>query len=174
MQLLALVLVWPALLLVLAVLFVSLGNLNYVLVIPAFIVMLILISVFNDGKDNNLGDQSFHAGDLEKIRRGVITFSIGIFFPLFVRYFLTSFYPSSKVITLVIAMLIAFGVLTWGIFIHQNKALKYANLIGGILAVCYLYAELWNMGQLAQVAGAATGLVAAAAISIIKLKDKLV
>ncbi len=74
---------------------------------------------------------------------------------------------------MIVALIFSFGVFLWGLFVKGNRVLTYANVMGGAFAIVYLYFELWNLGQLAQVVAAASGLIIAVTVAIIKFRDKL-
>jgi hypothetical protein len=59
----------------------------------------------------------------------------------------------------------------WGLFIKNHKVLRYANVVGGGFIVLYVYAQLWQLGELHRIIAAAIGLTAAVVVSIIKLKE---
>ena len=74
---------------------------------------------------------------------------------------------------MILGLIVGFGVLVWGMFLKNNRVLTYANILGGIFVIVYLYFQLWSLGQLAQVIASAFGLVVAVAISIVKFREKL-
>jgi hypothetical protein len=171
MELLAFVLLWPLLLLVLSVLFLSSWDVGGgFLLFP----MLIVFIIMTFGLKNCLGNPNgtSEPENLDALRRGIVAFSMGLLLPVWVRYFLVA--ANDHLAAIVISLAFGFGILMWGMFLKGYKVLTYANIMGGAFTIIYVYFELWNLGQLAQVVGAAFGLVAAVAIAAIKFRDKLV
>jgi len=173
MELLALVFVWPLLLLVLGIVFISTSDVaGLTLVVPAVVVFLIFIF----GLTGRLGEADASAGnaaeDLDHTRRSTVSFSIALLLPIFVKYLLAT--TQNSLAGMILGLVVGFGVLVWGMFLKNNKVLSYANVLGGIFVIVYLYFQLGTLGQLAQVIAAAFGLIVAVAISIIKFREKLV
>ena len=172
MELLGLVFLWPLLFLVLGVVFISTSDAaGFGLILPA----LVVFGIFMFGLTGKLGEERGHkvdgVGNLDHARRGIISFSIALLLPIFVKYLLAI--TGSDLPGMILGLILGFGTLVWGMFLKNNRVLSYANILGGLLAIVYLYFQLSTLGQLAQVVAAAFGLVVAVIISIIKFKDKL-
>ena len=170
MELLAVVLLWPLLILVLAVVVLS----GYTVGGGSFaFLMIVVFFILAFGIKGKLGNPStaFEADSLDAFRRGIVAFSVGLLLPMWVKYLLSA--SNNNLIAIIVGLIVGFGVLTWGMFIKDYKVLTYANIIGGVLIVAYLYFQLWNLGPLAQVVGAAFGLVVAVTIAAVKLREKL-
>ena len=172
MDLLALVLVWPLLVLTLGIVFVSASDVASSTLFPIFIVLF----VFAFGASKNLGGApKTTTNGLEQLdwfRRAAVAFSIALLLPVFVKYLLNL--TQNSLATIILGLMLGFGVLLWGMFLKGNKVLTYANISGGFLIITYLYFQLWSLGQLAQIIAAAFGLVIATTISIIKFREKLI
>ena len=172
MEVLALVLVWPLLLLAMGFVFVSAFDVAGVaLMIP----IIVLIVIFLFGLTGKLGEakkeKSDTVGDLDHTRRGVVALAIALLLPIFVKYLLAM--TENNLATIIMGLILGFGVLVWGMFLKNNKVLTYANVFGGAFIIIYLYIQLWSLGQLAQIIASAFGLVAAVAISVVKFREKL-
>jgi hypothetical protein len=100
-----------------------------------------------------------------------VGFSIALLLPIFIKYLLEL--TQNNLGSIIIGLILGFGVLVWGMFLKGNKVLTYANVLGGIFIIVYLYFQLWSLGQLAQIIASAFGLVAAVLISVIKFREKL-
>jgi hypothetical protein len=176
MEILGLVLLWPLLVLVVGLAFISASSVsNAIIVLPVFVVFLIFVF----GLQGKLGTGEVPHGavttqteDLDKARRGVVAFSIALFLPIFVKYLLSV--SGGDLTAMILALVFGFAILIWGMFVKDNRVLTYANIIGGAFVIIYLYFQLWSLGQLAQVIATAFGLVVAVAISIIKFREKLI
>lgn len=175
MEILGLVLLWPLLVILVGLAFISASSVwTGLMVLPVFIVLL----VFLFGLQGKLGAGEFQRGaaidrqeDLDKTRRGVVAFSIALFLPIFVKYLLVV--SGNDLTAMILALVFGFAILIWGMFVKNNRVLTYANIVGGAFVIVYLYFQIWTLGQLAQVVATAFGLVVAVAISIIKFRDKL-
>ena len=172
MELLALVFVWPLLILVLGVVFISTSDAAGMgLVVPAIIVF----CVFLFGLAGRLGEDKKTEvdtiGDVDHARRGSVAFSIALLLPIFVKYLLAT--TNNNLGAMILGLVVGFGVLVWGMFLKGNRVLTYANILGGIFVIVYLYFQLWTLGQLAQVIAAAFGLIVAVVIAVVKFREKL-
>ena len=172
MELLALVFVWPLLILTLGIVFISASDVAGMgLIVPVVVVFLIFLF----GLTGRLGEEKYSAGDTVKeadhTRRGSIAFSIALLLPIFIKYLLAT--TDNSLLAMILGLIVGFGVLVWGMFLKNNRVLTYANILGGIFVIVYLYFQLWSLGQLAQVIASAFGLVVAVAISIVKFREKL-
>lgn len=172
MELLALVLVWPLIILVLGVVFVSTSDVaGFSLVVPA----LVIFCIFLFGLVGRLGEEKKTEvegiGDVDHARRGSISFSIALLLPIFVKYLLAT--TNNNLGAMILGLIVGFGVLVWGMFIRNNRVLSYANILGGIFVIVYLYFQLWSLGQFAQVVAAAFGLIVAVVIAVVKFREKL-
>lgn len=173
MEILGLVLLWPLLVLVVGLVFISATSVwTGLMVLPVFVALVFFLF----GLQDRLGAGAVPAGvsqaeDLDKSRRGVVAFSIALFLPVFVKYLLIV--SGNDLTAMILALVFGFAILVWGMFIRGNHVLSYANIVGGALVIIYLYFQIWTLGQLAQVVATAFGLVAAVAISVIKFRDKL-
>jgi hypothetical protein len=172
MEILALVLIWPLLLLTIGVVFVSASDAAGVAVVFP---MIILLVIFLFGLTGKLGEakkaETGGVEDFDHTRRAVVSFSIALLLPIFVKYLLAM--TQDNLATIILGLVLGFGVLVWGMFQKGNKALTYANVLGGIFVIVYLYFQLWSLGQLAQIIASAFGLVAAIVISLVKFREKL-
>ena len=89
MELLALVFVWPLLILTLGIVFISASDVAGMgLIVPVVVVFLIFLF----GLTGRLGEEKYSAGDTVKeadhTRRGSIAFSIALLLPIFIKYLL--------------------------------------------------------------------------------------
>lgn len=170
MELLAVALLWPLLLLLVGFVFISGWNISGLLILP--IVVIFFIFAFGGnvrlGSAPGIGDER---QQLDRTRRGMVAFSIALLLPMFVEYLLKV--SGNNLPTMILALVFGFGAVIWGMFIRHNKVLAYANITGGALTIVYLYFQLWSLGQLAQIVATAFGLVVAIVISVIKFRDKL-
>ena len=172
MELLTLVVVWPLLVLALGIVFVAGSDVSgSFLIFP----MVLLLFLFMFGLSANMGGLPKGKGDesdeLDRARRGAIAFSIALLLPVFVKYLLDM--TQDNLGAMIGGLVLGFGVLVWGMFQKGNRVLSYANVMGGIFVIVYLYIHLWDLGQLAQVIATASGLVMAIVISIVKFREKL-
>lgn len=170
MEMLGLVLLWPLLILVIGLVFLSAtSTAGGFIILP----LIVVFCIFAFGFKDQLGatKSTVPGEELDQTRRGVVAFSIALFLPIFVKYLLSV--SGGDLPAMIIGLIFGFGILIWGMFIKDNHVLAYANITGGILTVIYLYFQLWSLGQLAQVVATAFGLVVAVAVSIIKFRDKL-
>lgn len=175
MEILALLLIWPFLILALGLVFVA-GTGSGAGIFPAFsgffwtvLIIILLILYFRNRKhfiQQSAGQQ------LEFVRKLLVTFSIALLIPIFLRYLTGSLNHSLLVI--LIGLLAAFGLILWTLTARVSWVLLYANIGGAVLALLYLYQELWQLGDLARILAAAFGLIIAVVIAVVKLKDKLV
>jgi hypothetical protein len=171
MEILAAALLWPFLLLLVGFVFVFGSSISGMFLFPMALAFLVIVF----GMRNELGGDSRAtdaANDLDKIRRGAVVFSIILLLPMFTKYLLAA--SSDSLLMMILGLLFGFGVIVWGMLMKNNKVLSSANVVGGVLTIIYLYFQLWNLGQLAQVIATAFGLVAAVVISVIKFRDKLI
>lgn len=170
MELLAVALLWPFLILLVGFVFISGWNISGLLMLPIIIVFFVFAFGLNIkmGGGSNLGDER---QQLDRVRRGMVAFSIAMLLPMFVEYLINV--SGSNLTTMILALIIGFGAVIWGMFIRHNKVLMYANIVGGAFTIIYLYFQLWNLGQLAQIIATAFGLVVAIIISVVKFRDKL-
>jgi hypothetical protein len=171
MEVLFLVMLWPLLVLTLGIVFISVNDLSGMFLLPAALVFLVVAFGMRD-RFGLTGGVKSEKEELDEVRGGSIAFSIGLLIPIFIKYFLEAF--KTSLLSFVICILLGFGVLVWGMFVKNYKIIKYANVIGGIISIVYLYSKLWSMGQLAQIIGSAAGLIIAVLVSVLKFKEKLV
>lgn len=138
----------------------------------AFWWVLLLVVLVVMGRKNKLSGKPQTAYEqLETTRQFAIIASIALLLPIFVRYLFKVF--DSGLPAAILGLMLGFGVAAWGMFIKGHKAVTYGNIIGGAIIILYVYAQLWNMGDVARIIAAAFGLGAAVVVSVIKLKDKL-
>jgi hypothetical protein len=172
MELLAILFIWPFLILAFGLVFITFNDLSsggfWFIILGLLFIAGMLVRERN--KETQSGPVS-PAQQLATLRRLVITFSIALLIPVFTRYLFETFDKSLFVI--IIGLILAFGVTIWGMFIKSNQVLLYSNIIGGALTLVYVYSQLWELGGGARVIAAAFGLIVAVLISVIKLKDKL-
>jgi hypothetical protein len=171
MELLALVIVWPLLLLITGLVFISASNVSSVLIMfPLVVVLLVFLFRLNQ-QLGGTAEVKTELEDLDHARRGVIAFSIALLLPIFIKYMLAV--SGNTLPIIILGLIFGFGSLVWGMFIKGNKVLSYANITGGGLVIIYLYFQLWSLGQLAQIVAAAFGLVFAIVVSVVKFREKL-
>ncbi len=180
MEVLALAFIWPFLVLALGLTFITFtdwggfGHFGWFggwffwpfLIILGFF---ILPSIFSRAR--KAGEHKSAAGQLATVRRGVIAISIALLLPTFVRYLVDSL--NSSLIAVILALMVGFGFIVWGIFMKNRHSLMYGNIVGGSLAIFYAYSHIWNLGELPRIEAAAVGLVIAVIVAVLKLKDKL-
>ncbi len=169
MEVLAFVLAWPLLILVFGVVLIALSDIGFLpfLIWPIAIILLI-VGLNNAKKSMGAGGDT---EKLENLRRWIVVLSISAFLPLLMRYLLLA---SMESLVILIAGLVAgFALIIWGMFVKNHQVLTRANVIGGGITIVYLYFQLWQLGEIARIIGAASGLVIAVLISVIKLRDRL-
>ncbi len=170
MEFLALVFLWPLLVLTVGVVIVSGFDAGGV---GLAMIAVLIFCVFLVGLRDHLGNPKGATPEEEAdgVRRSIVAFSIGLLVPIWMSYLLAAM--QDGIAGIIVGLLIGFGVLTWGMLLRGNKVITGANILGGGLAIVYLYMQLWQLGQLAQVIGAAFGLLMAVIISVIKFREKL-
>lgn len=170
MELLALALLWPFLMLLVGFVFLSGWSISGLLIVPIVVAFFVFAFGMNVklGGGSDLGDEK---QQLDRVRRGLIAFSIALLLPMFIEYLIKV--SGNNLPTMILALVFGFGAVIWGMFIKHNKVLAYANITGGAFAIIYLYFQLWSLGQLAQIVATAFGLVVAIVISVVKFHDKL-
>lgn len=173
MEILGLVLLWPLLILVIGLAFISVSSVwTGLMVFPVFVVLLIfLVGLKGSFGETTIKGTATPGADLDRTRRSIIAFSIALFLPIFVKYLLSV--SGGDLPAMILGLVFGFAILIWGMFVKDNRVLNYANIVGGAFVIIYLYFQLWSLGQLAQVVATAFGLVVAVVISIIKFRDKL-
>ena len=174
MELIALLFLWPFLILAFGLLFITFNDTlagGFWLVLLGLFLVWIMISR-NKNRQAAQKIEVTAAEELENLRQIIMTISISLLIPIFLRYLFVSFNKSLPVI--ILGLIIGFGLAIWGMFIKSNKVLMYSNIAGGTLAIIYVYLQLWNLGGLTRVVAAAFGLIVAVAVASIKFKDKLV
>ncbi|HEX5429944.1 MAG TPA: hypothetical protein VFX17_02575 [Patescibacteria group bacterium] len=176
MGIIAILFLWPFLIIALGLVFVAFGSLfniglAWLFIFLALILLFILISQQNNHHFASTKTRMTSWEELHVLREMVITMSISLLIPIFTRYLLDSFHKN--LISVIAGLIIGFSLTTWGMFIKNNKVLMYSNIFGGSLTIIYVYVQLWELGSLARVIAAAFGLIAAVTISTIKLKEKL-
>lgn len=174
MEILTIIFIWPFLMLAAGLVFVAFYDIFPVGPVGlgfswAFIILLLIV-VFRSRKGEKGKPKSEHE-QLEKLRKFVVIFSISLLIPIFMRYLVDAF--NESLVIVVVGLAIAFGLIGWGIFAKKGTVIMYSNIIGGALALFYLYTQLWDLGDLTRIIAAAFGLLVAVVISVIKLKDKL-
>jgi hypothetical protein len=174
MELLAIIFLWPFIILAAGLVFVvfydvvdSSGAIFWWLPFLMFFALLIMKKSFTEKKTKEMNQDE----QVNLLRKMLAVFSISLLFPIFIRYMLSAF--NEVLPAFIIGLIIGFGFLVWGIFVKNHKTIMYSNIIGGALTLLYLYSRLWDLGEGARVAAAAFGLVVAVTIAFIKLKDKL-
>lgn len=170
MEILALAFLWPVLIFVVGFVFISSWSVSGgFLLMPAILLFVILIF----GVKNRLGEIGVTQDlkDLDRMRRGIAAFSIALLLPIFVKYLLAV--SGNNLSTVILGLVLGFGVVIWGMFMKRNKVLTYASLMGGAFVIIYLYGQLWTLGEFAQIVATAFGLAVAVAISVVKFREKL-
>jgi hypothetical protein len=174
MELLAFVFVWPFLILVLGLVFISLfdviggGAFSGLLFWPVVIIGgIILLNLRGKASKQALSMSQ----QLEQLRRGVVALSITLLIPVLVRYIILASTESFGGI--MIGLVLGFLVLGLGMLISGHKVLSQASVAGGALTLVYTYGQLWQLGAGARIVAAGFGLIVAVGIAIIKLRDRL-
>lgn len=172
MEILALVLLWPLITLMLGLVFVSSWDVasSFLFLIIIFF-LVIIFGLKNKWTGTEKGIKLTEQESLEGVRRGATAFSIALLLPIFMQYLLRV--SDESLLMIVAGLVISFGILTWGMFIKNNKVLTYANIIGGALSLVYLYVQLWSLGDLPRIIATAIGLLIAITISIVRFREKL-
>jgi len=173
MYILTLILLWPLIFFTTGLVFVAFLNLfKGGFAFSSFLILLIIIhSFFQEKKLKESPKELSALEQLESTRRTLLIFSTSLLFPIFIRYLIESF--DKSLIVVILGLIIGFTLLVWGMFINHNQVIMYSNIIGGVLAITYLYSQLWALGELARIIATGFGLTVAVAVSIVKLKDKL-
>jgi|GEM_PF-814326 len=173
MEPLSFVFIWPFIVFILGLLYVSASSwasfLGVYLLIMIFLAILILIKKSNDAVKVKGEDSAF--ARLDNFRRSLVSVSVAFLLPIFVRYLVEGF--DKTLVVIILGLVVGFGFTLWGMFAKSNKVLVYGNLFGGTLVLIYIYSQLWQLGDLPRIIAAAFGLAVAVVVSIIKLKDKL-
>jgi hypothetical protein len=171
MEILAFIFIWPFLILAVGLALIALVDIALLsslwVVVPAIVLIWLMLRSRTSPMDKALTPIQ----QLELLRANSMIFSIGLLLPIFVRYLMVA--AEFSLFSIILTLALGFGAAVWGMFIHNNRVLKYSNLLGGALTIAYAYSQLWSLGDLARIIAAAFGLLAAVAVSIIKLKDKL-
>lgn len=172
MDALIFVLIWPLLVFVLGVAFISLGDLSLggwwllILVIGYFILMPFRAAVRKETSSTG------NIGQLEVLRQMIITFALALLAPVFIKYLIEALHTSLAAI--IGGLIFGFALVVWGVFTRNNKALSWGNIGGGALVIIYVYSQIWQLGELARVYATGFGLAVAVVVSIIKLKSRLI
>jgi hypothetical protein len=177
MEILMFVLIWPFLILVAGLVFISAGDILFfdsgdfsgMAIARLILAALFLWLIFGHRKKDNPGTIY---EQLEELKRIIITASIAFLFPILMQYVVSGF--NSSIGVMIVGLLAAFGAITVGMFIKNNYIIATSSIFGGALALVYLYSQLWQLGDGARIVAAAFGLVMAVGLSIAKLKDRLV
>lgn len=175
MDLLSFIFIWPFLIFVLGLLYVSAndwGNMSFFgifILMLSFLAVSILVKKDSDVAKANGEDSTIT--QLDNLRRSLVSVSIALLLPIFVRYLVEGF--AKELWVIILGLIVGFGFTVWGMFAKNNKVLIYGNILGGALVLIYIYFQLWQLGDLSRIIAAAFGLIVAVIVSIIKLKDKL-
>jgi len=116
MELLGLIIVFPILLLVLGLVFISLTNLSFFWFLPALLLFVVLIGSMR-GSANKGGDLE----GIDHFRKSIVVFSISLFLPILMKYVLDIF--GSVLPVIIFGLLFGFGLVIWGIFIKKSFSL---------------------------------------------------
>jgi len=108
---------------------------------------------------------------LAMFRNWVITLSIAVILPIFIKYIVSALNGSFGAVLM--GLVIGFVIILWGMFLKVNSVIMYGNLFGGALILVYIFFQLGNLGEGARIFAAAIGLVFAIFVAVFKLKDKL-
>ncbi|HNP75487.1 MAG TPA: hypothetical protein PKL09_03980 [bacterium] len=170
MEIAALILIWPFILLTAGLVFAAFYDVFPsglgLFWLPALVIFILLVRSRNKAsEDMVLSKQIF------LLKKFLTTFSIAMLFPIFTRYLVGSFDNSLPVI--IVGLIIGFALIIWGMFMERNKTIVYSNIIGGAIVLVYIFIKIWELGEGARIIAASFGLLVAVAVSIIKLKDKL-
>jgi hypothetical protein len=171
MELLALLFIWPFLILAFGLVFIAFEDLSLGGGLLVFFFAMLAVLVILARTRNNSRLVHDNMAQLKELRRIVVITSIAALLPIFLRYLFDSFEHSLPVI--LAGLLIGFGFMLWGMFVKNHRVIMYSSLVGGALSIVYVYVQLWELGGFARVAAAAFGLVVAVVVSTIKLKEKL-
>ena len=172
MRTLAFVILWPFLIFAIAVSFIAFSDLDF----TGWWVILLVISLFliSPFKKTVVGDRPVISPteQLEVIRQSAVTFALALLAPVFIRYLIETFHTSLAAV--IGGLIYGFALVVWGMFIKNNRAIAWGNIVGGALTLLYVYSQLWQLGELARVYAAGFGLVVAVAVSVIKLRKRLI
>ena len=174
MDLLALIFIWPFLILAVGLVFIAIGDVSHLgtwgfsfwPIWPVVLGALIILwpKLKQAGKEGT-------AVELALFRTWMLVFSIALLLPIFTRYLVETF--STSLVSIIAALIFGFAVVVGGIFMRTRKVLMYGNIVGGALSILWVYSQLWSLGELPRVIAAGFGLAIAVVVAVIKLKDKL-
>ncbi|MFH1112170.1 MAG: hypothetical protein V1712_03865 [Patescibacteria group bacterium] len=176
MNILAMIFIWPFIILTAGLVFVTLSDIFYggiwqFLWWPfAFIIVGIFLTSKKKSKGKSKEESNYQ--QLYLLRRSLVIFSIALLFPVFIRYMVDAFQETLWII--IFGLLLSFGFLVWGLFVKRHSAIMLSNITGGAIALFYLYMQIWNLGEGPRIIAAGLGLLLAVTISVIKLREKLV
>ncbi|MDP3986172.1 MAG: hypothetical protein Q8P77_01950 [Candidatus Veblenbacteria bacterium] len=181
MGIFTIIFLWPFMVLAAGLVFVVFGDLfdsggffpfRLFFSFPALVVFVVALLMIRSraAKLAQESGQEVSVYQMYMIRRAMLIFSIAILFPTFIRYLVDSMDKNLAVI--ILALLLAFSFIVWGIFAKSHTTIMYGNIIGGAIALFYLYIQLWDLGEGPRIIAAAFGLAVAVAVSIIKLRER--
>lgn len=174
MELLAVIFLWPFIILAAGLVFIVVSDIfPFGLALAWIMGIFILGAVISSLSKTHIGTKEENSAlQIFKLRRTLVTFSIALLFPVFIRYLADAFLSVLPII--ILCLLLTFGFLVWGLFVRQHRTIMIANMVGGAIALFYLYVKIWELGEGPRVIAAGFGLVLAVTVSIIKLREKLV
>lgn len=176
MDIFAIIFLWPFMVLAAGLVFVVFGDifdLEYLISFPGLILLLVVLLIIRS-RAKRIAMETGENSSIYQMylaRRAMLIFSISILFPTFIRYLVDSMDKNLAII--ILALFISFGFIIWGVFSKSRTTIMYSNIIGGAIALFYLYIQLWDLSEGARVIAAAFGLIVAVAVSIIKLREKI-
>lgn len=155
------------------VVFGDIFDLEFLISFPGLILLLVVLLVIRGRAKRLARETGEDSGvyQMQLARRAMLIFSISILFPTFIRYLVDALDKNLAII--IMALLLAFGFIIWGVFSKSHTTIMYSNIIGGAIALFYLYIQLWDLGEGARIIAAAFGLMVAVAVSIVKLREKI-
>jgi glucan phosphoethanolaminetransferase (alkaline phosphatase superfamily) len=176
MEIIAMIFLWPFIILAVGLVFIVLPDIFHggMLSLLLWSLVLFVVGVFftNRNKTASKNKEETKYQQLYLLRRTLVVFSIALLFPVFIRYTVDAFQGSLSVI--VFGLIMSFGFLIWGLFVKRHSAIMVSNIAGGSIALFYLYMQIWSLGEGPRIIAAGLGLLLAVAMSIIKLREKLV
>lgn len=166
------VFLWPFIVLAVGIAFVSVfdifhGFFGFSWLVAFFVVWALLKA---RGGAKSLAPEQKNYEQLNQLRRSLVMLSIAMLFPVFVRYLVDAFMGVLPIV--ILALLLSFGFLIWGLFVKQHKTIMIGNVVGGGISLLYLYFKIWEMGEGTRIVAAGLGLLIAVTLSIVKLREK--
>ncbi|MEY4723128.1 MAG: hypothetical protein RLZZ324_641 [Candidatus Parcubacteria bacterium] len=175
MEILLFLAAWPFLILVCGLLLVSVTDVSLnpasTGVMTIALILLLVYMLFRWASAPKATVPVPPAKQLLELKKSLYMISIAGLMPLFVRYLVHAF--DGLLASMLLALVAAFAAVTLGMQVKGNRVLSQGSIVGGLIAIIYLYGRLWELGQGARVIATAAGLVMAIALAVVKFKDKL-